>query len=138
MPSDGPTELVGSERPKRGIIVHVLSDGRLLTRQRLMEAVCRALGKAGLDPSKYCGPNRGCNGSSRKRYGRFCHQNPGKVVKPSVSGVYPHLERTIGTLFKIVVFMISNCGCLNSAIGAFKGFNFNYYREKSTIRMCLE
>ena len=33
----------------------MFSDGRLLTRQRLVEAVRRALGKAGLDPSKYCG-----------------------------------------------------------------------------------
>ena len=96
--------------PREGSLF-MFSDGRLLTRQQLVEAVRRALGKAGLDPSKYCGHsfrNRGCNGSSRKRYGRFCHQ----VAEPSVSGVYPHPERTIGTLFKIVVFMISNCGCL--------------------------
>ena len=31
------------------------SDGCLLTRQRLVEVVCQALEKAGLDPSKYCG-----------------------------------------------------------------------------------
>ena len=38
------------ERP-----LFMFSDGRLLTRQRLVEAVHWALGKAGLDPSKYCG-----------------------------------------------------------------------------------
>ena len=50
------------------------------------------------------------------------------MAEPSVSGVYPHHERTISTLFKIVVFMISNCGCLYSAIGVVRGFN--YHREK--------
>ena len=33
----------------------MFSDGRLLTLQRLVEAMRRALGKAVLNPSKYCG-----------------------------------------------------------------------------------
>ena len=73
-------------------------------------------------------PYRGCNGSSRKRYGRFCYQNPGKVAGSSIFGVHPQPKRTIGTLFKIVMFIISNCGCLYSAIGVVRVFN--YYREK--------
>ena len=40
--------------PREGSLF-LFSDGRLLTRQRLVEAVRRALGKAGLDPTKYCG-----------------------------------------------------------------------------------
>ena len=40
--------------PREGSLF-MFSDGRLLTRQQLVEAVRRALGKAGLDPSKYCG-----------------------------------------------------------------------------------
>ena len=111
MPSHGPTELLGSERPKGGIIVHVL---------RWLPADLSTAGGGGALGPEEGGPgpiqvlwsqfsNRGCNGSSRKRYGRCSNQNPGKVAERSVSGVYPHLERTIGTSFKIVVFMISNC-----------------------------
>ena len=130
MPSDGPTELLGSERPKGGIIVHVLrwppADSSTAGGGSALGPWEGRSGPIQVLWSQF--PYRGCNGSSRKRYGRFCHQNPGKVAEPSVSGVYPHPERTIGTLFKTVVFMICNCGCLYSAIGVVRGSN--YYREK--------
>ena len=115
--------------PREGSLF-MFSDGHLLTRQRLVEAVCRALGKAGLDPSKYCGHSfrigaataaaeRGMEDSVIKTLGRW---------RSLAYLEYPHPERTIGTLLKIVVFMISNCGCLYTAIGVVRGFN--YYREK--------
>ena len=37
------------------VALFLFPDGTYLTRQRLVEEVRQALGKAGLDPSKYCG-----------------------------------------------------------------------------------
>ena len=115
--------------PREGPLL-MFSDGCLLTRQQLVEVVRWALGKAGLDPSKYCGHNFciGAATAAAEKGMEDCHQNPWKVAEPSVSGVYPHPERTIGTVFKIVVFMISNCGCLYPAIGVVRGSN--YYQQK--------
>ena len=119
MPSDGPTELLGGERPKGGIIVHVLrwlpADSSKSGGGCAPGPEERGSGLIQVLWSQFS--NRGSNGSSREGYGRFCHQNSGKVAEPSISGVYPHPEGTIATLFKTVVFMISNCWCLYLAIG---------------------
>ena len=84
MPSDDPTELLGSERPKGEIIVHVL---RWLPADLSTSRGGCALGpeqsRSGLIQVLWSQfSNIGQQWQQQR--GVFCHQNSGKVAEPSI------------------------------------------------------
>ncbi len=87
-------------RGRRQGPLFLFADGMYLTRLRLVEALRQALGKAGIDPTKYRTqfPHWGSYNGGGKRHGGFGYQNSGSMEKSGLPGLHSNAKRTASQL----------------------------------------
>ncbi len=88
-------------RGRRQGPLFLFADGTYLTRLRLVEALRQALGKAGIDPTKYSGHSFRIGAATtavEKRHGGFGYQNSGSMEKSGLPGLHSNAKRTASQL----------------------------------------